>query len=37
METEDASLFKVWADKWKDLLSIEVIELGEKPGENDES
>jgi len=33
METTDFSLFKVWADKWKDLVGFEVIAIGEKPGE----
>ena len=33
METEDPSLFQLWAEKWKDLVNIEVIELGEKPHE----
>jgi len=33
METNDASLFKVWFEEWKDLASIEVIEIGEKPRE----
>ena len=31
METDQPSLFALWADKWKDLVSFEVIELGEKP------
>ena len=31
METNDPSLLAVWLEKWKDLVSIEVIELGEKP------
>lgn len=31
METEDASLFQVWFEQWKDFMKIEVIELGEKP------
>ncbi|HMG04882.1 MAG TPA: DUF3303 family protein [Chthoniobacterales bacterium] len=31
METEDPGLFQVWLDQWKDLMKIEVIELGEKP------
>ena len=33
METNDPSLFKVWFEEWKDLASIEVIEIGEKPRE----
>lgn len=35
METADFSLFGVRLEKWKDLLSIEVIEIGEKPHDND--
>lgn len=35
METADFSLFGVWLEKWKDLLSIEVIEIGEKPHGSD--
>jgi Protein of unknown function (DUF3303) len=31
METEDPSLFGRWMDSWKDLVSFEIIELGEKP------
>jgi hypothetical protein len=31
METEDAALFDVWTDRWKDLVSFEIIEIGEKP------
>lgn len=31
METEDASLFQVWFEHWKDLMAIEIVELGEKP------
>lgn len=31
METEDASLFQLWHERWKDLLTIEVVELGIKP------
>ena len=37
METNDPSLFQIWFEKWKDLGSIEVIELGEKPHENDDT
>ena len=33
MEAADFSLFGVWLENWKDLLSIEVIEIGEKPRE----
>ena len=32
METNEASLFQDWMEHWKDLVSIEVVELGEKPG-----
>lgn len=31
MATDQPSLFVVWTDRWKDLVSFEVIELGEKP------
>jgi hypothetical protein len=31
METNDPGLFQVWLEQWKDLMKIEVIELGEKP------
>jgi hypothetical protein len=31
MEAKDPSLFQVWFEHWKDLISIEVVELGEKP------
>ena len=34
MATDQPSLFEVWTDKWKDLVSFEVIELGEKPKAN---
>ena len=34
METNDPSLFGVWFEHWKDLITIEVIEIGEKPKEN---
>ena len=30
METNDPALFKVWFENWKDLGTIEVIEIGEK-------
>jgi len=35
METDDPSLFQVWLDEWKDLVAIEVFELGEKPKAQD--
>jgi hypothetical protein len=31
METNDPALFQKWLKNWKDLGTIEVIELGEKP------
>ena len=31
MEADEHALFTVWADRWKDLVSFEVIEIGEKP------
>ena len=31
METDDPSLFQGWFEHWKDLATIEVVELGEKP------
>jgi hypothetical protein len=31
METDDPSLFQVWFEHWKDLVAIEIVELGEKP------
>ena len=31
METDDADLFTLWIDQWKDLVSFEIIEIGEKP------
>ena len=31
METDDPSLFQVWLEHWKDLMAIEIVELGEKP------
>jgi hypothetical protein len=35
METDDPSLFQVWLDEWKDLVAMEVVELGEKPRAQD--
>jgi Domain of unknown function (DUF3303) len=35
METNDPSLFDVWFENWKDLGTIEVIEIGEKPKKSD--
>ena len=37
METNDPSLFQVWLENWKDLVGIEVIEIGEKPNENEDA
>ena len=31
METDDPSLFQVWLNEWKDLVAMEVVELGAKP------
>jgi hypothetical protein len=31
METDDPSLFQPWAASWKDLVAMEIVELGEKP------
>ena len=31
METNDPALFQVWFEHWKDLETLEVVELGEKP------
>lgn len=33
METDQPSLFAAWTHRWKDLVSFEVVELGEKPSE----
>lgn len=35
METDDPSLFQVWFEHWKDLVAIEIVELGEKPRPQD--
>jgi hypothetical protein len=37
METNDPSLFGVWSKRWQDLMSIEVIEIGEKPRARDDA
>ena len=34
METNDPSLFAVWFEHWKDLGTIEVIEIGDRPNTN---
>ena len=31
METCNKTLFNSWIDQWDDLVSFEIIELGEKP------
>lgn len=31
METADPALFDRWMDCWKDLVTFEIIEVGEKP------
>jgi hypothetical protein len=31
METANPTLFDVWLENWKDLLRLEIVELGEKP------
>ena len=31
METDDPGLFRVWTERWNDLVGFEVIEIGEKP------
>lgn len=31
METNDSSLFQKWFENWKDLVSFELVEIGEKP------
>jgi Domain of unknown function (DUF3303) len=31
METNDPKLFKVWTDKWSDLVNFEVVEIDDKP------
>ncbi len=35
METDDVSLFHEWAEKWKDLVRFEIVELGENPSEQE--
>lgn len=35
METDEPSLFQTWLEEWKDLVRIEVVELGEKPQTQD--
>jgi hypothetical protein len=32
MEMNDPSLIRIWFENWKDLMSIEIVEIGEKPG-----
>ena len=31
MKTNDRALFDEWMENWKDLVTFEIIELGEKP------
>jgi hypothetical protein len=31
METDDRTLFAVWAERWNDLVKFEIVELGDKP------
>ena len=31
METNDPALFKKWFEHWKDLATLEIIEIGAKP------
>lgn len=31
MEAADPLLFETWMEHWKDLLRLEIVELGEKP------
>lgn len=31
METTDPNLFNLWTERWQDLVSFEVIELGDRP------
>ena len=31
METANPFLFEIWMENWKDLLRLEIVELGEKP------
>lgn len=33
METNDPDLFTWWFEHWKDLVTFELIEIGEKPGQ----
>lgn len=33
METNEPALFQVWFENWKDLGTIEVVEIGDKPPE----
>jgi hypothetical protein len=35
MQTDDASLFQAWFEHWKDLMAIEIVEIGEKPKAKD--
>jgi hypothetical protein len=35
METDAPALFTVWTERWKDLVSFEVIEIGAKLNKDD--
>ena len=35
METDDPGLSQVWFEYWKDLMAIEIVEIGEKPKPKD--
>jgi hypothetical protein len=37
METDNPALFEEWLGYWKDLVAMEVVELGEKPEPEDNS
>jgi hypothetical protein len=37
MDADDPRLFQVWFEQWKDLMKIEVVELGEKPKPSDKN
>jgi len=37
METNDPSLFQIWFQNWKDLGTVEVIEIGDKPPGSDDA
>jgi hypothetical protein len=37
METNDHALFHVWFENWRDLGTIEVVEIGSKPSPSEQS